>query len=193
MFVLSTLSPDLTTAEVLRAKFAASGQLRPIDPTLEIAALSAEVIGTTEDALEAVALVLLALRADGSVGVGLANDVRSGVELARQGAHDRKRSVRHVPLRVLGAVPSQNVDAAQAVLRLVGRIVVNRSQAEWRVLDELTPGVRGSQGPIAQALGISSQAVSKAIARAGWVEEWDGRRAAALLLNAARQAVRDWS
>jgi predicted transcriptional regulator len=72
---------------------------------------------------------------------------------------------------------------AEAVLRLLGHIVQHRSVAEWRVLDLLTPGVRGQQKAVAQELGITTQAVSKALARAQWVEEHAARPAAARLLQ----------
>ena len=59
----------------------------------------------------------------------------------------------------------------------------DRSGAEWRVLDLLTPGVRGQQKAVAQELGITTQAVSKAVARAQWNEEHAARPAAARLLG----------
>ncbi|MOA63312.1 hypothetical protein D3C78_1889930 [compost metagenome] len=59
----------------------------------------------------------------------------------------------------------------------------HRSTAEWRVLDLLTPGVRGQQKAVAQELGITTQAVSKALARAQWSEEHAARPAAARLLQ----------
>ena len=71
---------------------------------------------------------------------------------------------------------------AEAVLRLLGHIVRDRSGAEWRVLDLMTPGVRGQQKAVAQELGITTQAVSKAVARSQWVEEHAARPAAARLL-----------
>ena len=67
--------------------------------------------------------------------------------------------------------------------RLLGHIVHDRSEAEWRVLDLLTPGVRGQQKAVAEELGITSQAVSKAVARAQWNEEHAARPAAARLLS----------
>jgi hypothetical protein len=45
--------------------------------------------------------------------------------------------------------------------------------------------VRGQQKAVAEALGITTQAVSKAIARAHWPEEWAARPAAARLLGLA--------
>jgi hypothetical protein len=72
---------------------------------------------------------------------------------------------------------------AEGVLRLLGLTVAKRTTAEWRVLDLLMPGVRGQQKAVAEALGITTQAVSKAVARAHWNEEWGARPAAARLLG----------
>ena len=69
------------------------------------------------------------------------------------------------------------------LLRLLGQIVDGRTSAEWRVLDLLTFGVRGQQKTVAAELGISTQAVSKAVARAQWNEEYAARPAAARLLG----------
>ncbi len=75
--------------------------------------------------------------------------------------------------------------AAEAVLSLLGRQVRERTDAEWRVLDLLQPGIRGQQAPVAARLGISPQAVSKAVFRSGWQEEQGARAAAAILLELA--------
>jgi predicted transcriptional regulator len=48
--------------------------------------------------------------------------------------------------------------------------------------------VRGQQKAVAEALGITAQAVSKAIARAHWNEEFDARPAAAHLLRLMLEA-----
>jgi len=72
---------------------------------------------------------------------------------------------------------------SESVLRLLGHIVRDRSEAEWRVLDLMTPGVRGQQKTVAAELGITSQAVSKAVARSQWNEEHAARPAAARLLS----------
>ncbi|WP_026554031.1 hypothetical protein [Arthrobacter sp. 35W] len=83
------------------------------------------------------------------------------------------------------ADPRAAAAAAEAVLVLVGALVAGRSAAEWRVLDQLEPGVRGGQSQAAAALGISAQAVSRAVLRSGWHEERGGRQAAELLLGLA--------
>ncbi|MDJ0357251.1 MarR family transcriptional regulator [Paenarthrobacter sp. PH39-S1] len=81
------------------------------------------------------------------------------------------------------ADPQQLAASAEAVLVLTGRLVRGRTEAEWRILDLLQPGVRGGQAAVAERLGISPQAVSKAVLRSGWQEEHAGRAAAAVLLN----------
>ncbi|NUP74172.1 MAG: MarR family transcriptional regulator, partial [Sinomonas sp.] len=77
---------------------------------------------------------------------------------------------------------------AAAILRLLGLTVARRTTAEWRVLDLLTPGVRGQQRAVAEALGITAQAVSKAIARSHWNEEFEARPAAAHLMRLMLEA-----
>jgi predicted transcriptional regulator len=46
----------------------------------------------------------------------------------------------------------------------------------------MTPGVRGQQKAVALELGITTQAVSKAVARSQWAEDHAARPAAARLL-----------
>lgn len=92
---------------------------------------------------------------------------RAAVEQAQTGAPPR-------------AVDVQGADAELATqvtgaLRLLYRVVSARTPAEWRVLDLLLPGVRGQQKAVAQALGISSQAVSKTLVRSLWHEELAAR------------------
>lgn len=74
---------------------------------------------------------------------------------------------------------------AEAVLVLLGRLVADRTDAEWRILQHVQPGKWGAQTAAARKLGISSQAVSNAVLRAGWQEEWAARPAAAVLLRRA--------
>jgi hypothetical protein len=86
--------------------------------------------------------------------------------------------------RARGAA-ADDAAAAEAVLCLLGRLVRDRTDAEWRVLDLLRPGTRGQQARVAARLGISPQAVSKAVFRSGWQEEQGARAAAATLLELA--------
>lgn len=105
-----------------------------------------------------------------------------GLVYSRRAVNRAQKTGERIPLAVEG--PDSEVAAeAEAVLRLLGQIVYTRTDAEWNVLDLLTPGARGQQKLIAQELGITTQAVSKAVIRSHWVEEWATRPAAARLLD----------
>jgi hypothetical protein len=81
------------------------------------------------------------------------------------------------------------------VLRLIGRLVQDRTAAQWKVVDVLrsvrndTHGTHGSQKIAAQKLGITEQSVSRAVLRSGWQEEWAARPAAELLLTLAHDSI----
>jgi hypothetical protein len=136
-----------------------------------------EVQGIVEFPHQAVDSALIALRSGQwyvGIGVGpvnepLPNQIKDasghGLVYARRAVDRLRNGKERVPVAVEGP------------------IVQHRSVAEWRVLDLLTPGVRGQQKAVAQELGISTQAVSKALARAQWVEEHAARPAAARLLQ----------
>lgn len=153
-----------------------------------------EVQGIVDCPHQAVEAALVAVRTGHwyvGIGVGpvnepLPNQIKDasghGLVYARRAVNRLRRSKDKVPVAVdgpLAAVASE----AEAVLRLLGHIVQTRTVAEWRVLDLLTPGVRGQQKAVAQELGITTQAVSKALARAQWNEEHAARPAAARLLQ----------
>jgi hypothetical protein len=92
-----------------------------------------------------------------------------------------------------GAMAGSN---AQAVLRLIGRLVQQRTPAQWRVVDSLRAlqsgdGKHGSQKQVARELGITEQSVSRAVLRSGWQEEWAARPAAAMLLEYAQNRIAD--
>ncbi|NUP58484.1 MAG: MarR family transcriptional regulator [Pseudarthrobacter sp.] len=159
-----------------------------------------EVQGIVDCPDQAVDAALIALRS-GSwyVGIGagpvdepLPNQVKDasghGLVYARRAVDRLRSSKERVPVAVEGPLADVARDA-EAVLRLLGNIVRERSGAEWRVLDLLTPGVRGQQKAVAQELGITTQAVSKAVARAQWNEEHAARRAAARLLALILEAT----
>lgn len=157
-----------------------------------------EVRGLTEDAHAAVTAAMIALREDRyAVGIGVGDVFLTRVDhedgrvavtaegpgmshghLAAQPGRDTERAAVRV-----SAADATAAGQAQAVLKLVGRIVSERSEAEWRVVDLLVPGARGQQKTVAQQLGITPQAVSKAVVRSLWNEEWQARPAAATLLN----------
>ena len=152
------------------------------------------LIGVPERAEDAVDATLRALRSHHwLVGLGIGSlyepvpreaQYLQGTALgyAHTAVERSEHTGERIPLSVVG--PDTAVAAeAEAVLRLLGQIVSTRSAAEWAVLDLLTPGVRGQQKHVAAELGISAQAVSKAVVRSAWVEEWAARPAAARLLR----------
>ncbi|WP_309070136.1 hypothetical protein [Arthrobacter sp.] len=105
-----------------------------------------------------------------------------GLVYSRRAVNRAQKTGERIPLAIEG--PDSEVAAeAEAVLRLLGQIVYTRTDAEWNVLDLMTPGARGQQKLIAAELGITTQAVSKAVIRSHWVEEWATRPAAARLLD----------
>jgi hypothetical protein len=178
-----------------------------------------ELQGVVEQAAEVVDIALHALR-DGHwyVGIGIGavhlapggsprEGSGSGFLAARKAVEMAKGAAAQVPLSVVsgsigrgrdippgageGAMSSAN---AQAVLRLIGRVVQQRTPAQWRVVDRLRVldggHVRhGSQKQVARDLGISEQSVSRAVLRSGWQEEWAARPAAAMLLQYAHTSV----
>lgn len=170
-------------------------QLRHIPAVIEFQrSVSDEVQGVTIDAPDAIAAALSALRGGSwSVGIGVGrvedplpeNIVDAsgyGMVFSRRAAERALKIHDQVPLAVEGLEHDLAAEA-EAVLRLLGRIVAVRSQSEWNVVDLMTPGVRGQQKLVAAELGITPQAVSKAVVRSLWQEEWAARPAAARLLG----------
>lgn len=153
-----------------------------------------EAQGVLADASTAVDAALAALRQrrwNVGIGVGelhlplrqsvLEND-GYGLVYARRAVERARKAGERIPLAVDGPDPGIAAEA-QAVLRLLGQIVASRTDAEWKVLDLMTPGARGQQKYVAEILGITTQAVSKAVVRSHWQEEWATRPAAARLLS----------
>ncbi|WP_018135509.1 hypothetical protein [Acaricomes phytoseiuli] len=149
-----------------------------------------------DSAQDAVSLLLEELRQrTGPVALGIAAlDAREAAErIAERTLVRAGKAGQRIPLAVAGVLPTQQAAAAEAVLHLLGHIVMGRSESEWRVLDRLTPGVRGEQRRVADELGITIQAVSAAVRRSQWQEEHAGRAAAALLLQTAEATIAEWS
>lgn len=74
------------------------------------------------------------------------------------------------------------VDDAQAVLRLLAIVVAGRTDAGWRVIDAARGAPDATQAELADRLGITRQAVSKALRAHDAVTVDDGLRTAARLL-----------
>ncbi|MHA7282597.1 hypothetical protein [Arthrobacter sp. TMS2-4] len=178
------------TADLLRA-------LRPVPAAVPFQqSFGDEVQGVVDSATAAVEAALRALRHrcwHVGIGVGgltppvperLVDAEGYGLVYARRAVDRARRTGERIPLAVEG--PDGGIAAeAEAVLRLLGQIVATRTDAEWAVVDLLTPGARGQQKYVAQELGITTQAVSRAVVRSHWTEEWATRPAAARLLDLA--------
>ena len=179
-----------------------------------------EVQGVLSDPGEVVEVSLYALRSGlwyVGIGIGPVNEPQpvspregSGAAFvaARQAVDRAKAAGSHVPLAVVSGAGGRDAPAtgdsaagaracanAEAVLRLVGRLVQERTEAQWRVVDALRarngrdPGRHGQQKHVARDLGISEQSVSRAIIRSGWQEEWAARPAVEMLLDTAHGLV----
>ncbi|WP_449372353.1 MarR family transcriptional regulator [Arthrobacter psychrolactophilus] len=160
-----------------------------------------EVQGVIESPLAVVDAVARVLRErDWYIGIGsgpvdlplpVASREGAGAAfVAARGAIDAaKKTGERVPLVIRSTAVSEWADAAEAVLVLFGDVARRRSEAEWRVLDALSAAPRATQKDVATSLGITPQAVSKAILRSGRQEELNGRRAAVLLLSQAAKCA----
>ncbi|WP_224025576.1 MarR family transcriptional regulator [Arthrobacter sp. NicSoilC5] len=181
-----------------------------------------EVQGVVRDASAVVEIALHALRGGHwYIGIGVGTVVlpphaspREGTGTAfvaaRKAVELAKGAGSQVPLSVVpgimageaakGVAAAEGVQAcanAEAVLRLLGRLVQDRTEAQWRVVDALRrlgargqgQGRHGSQKHVALELGISEQSVSRTVLRSGWQEEWAARPAASMLLGFADSRV----
>ncbi|WP_353711745.1 MarR family transcriptional regulator [Arthrobacter sp. K5] len=174
-----------------------------------------EVQGVLQDPALVVEVALHALRSGHwyvGIGVGpgeLAPDAspREGsgpaFVAARRAVERAKSAASHVPAAVVAGTREHEAVVAcanaEAVLRLVGRLVQDRTEAQWRVVDALRaksgatreqgPGRHGLQKQVARDLGISEQSVSRTVLRSGWQEEWAARPAVEMLLATAHRLV----
>ena len=151
-----------------------------------------EVQGVMDDAAAVVDVVLgLVRRGEWSVGVGvgparepLPASTRAGsgpaFELARAAVEHAKSSPQ---LLAVGAPDPARAAAAQAALDLLASVVQRRTDPGWEAVDLINKGI--TQTDVAEALGITKQAVSQRLRAATWSPEVAGRDLAAQLLTAA--------
>ncbi|WP_426998794.1 MarR family transcriptional regulator [Pseudarthrobacter sp. N5] len=185
-----------------------------------------EVQGVVPDAAEVVDIALHALRSGrwyvgigaGAVDTPLTGSPREGsgaaFVAARQAVDQAKSSAGHVPVSVVSGASVRGISEsvlaaeatracanAEAVMRLIGRLIQGRTAAQWKVVDALRgvqegkagqqgkTGRHGSQKLAARELGITEQSVSRAVLRSGWQEEWAARPAAEMLLATAHGLI----
>lgn len=100
---------------------------------------------------------------------------------ARAAVERAKSRARPVPLAVVAGGPDGG-QGAEAVLTLLGAVLLRRSEAGWAVVDALTGGVGATQDDVARRLGVTQQAVSQRLRAAMWAEETAARPVVARLL-----------
>ncbi|MDQ0634708.1 hypothetical protein QFZ40_002617 [Arthrobacter pascens] len=194
-------------------------QLRGITSAVFERSVGDELQGVVDDADAVVDIALHALRGGHwYVGIGIGRvqlaaaappreGTGSGFVAARKAVDRAKNAAGQVPLSVVSGNIGRGMDIprdaqegalacanAEAVLRLIGRLVQERTEAQWRVVDLLriiqrSGGKHGSQKSVAKELGITEQSVSRAVLRSGWQEEWAARPAAAMLLDYAHSRI----
>lgn len=217
MYVL-TIDQRGSTSDVDRVPDLIAG-LAAVTPATFERSVGDELQGVVDDASQVVDIALHALRGGHwYVGIGIGTvhlapggspreGSGSGFVAARKAVELAKGAAAQVPLSVVGGivggddVPLQAKEGAavasanaQAVLRLIGRLVQERTEAQWRVVDRLRAlqddgGRHGSQKRVAKELGITEQSVSRAVLRAAWQEEWAARPAAAMLMDHAHACI----
>ena len=216
MYVL-TIDQRGSTSDVDRVPELISDLARLTSATFE-RSVGDELQGVLDSSDQVVDVALHALRGGHwYVGIGLGivhlspggsprEGSGSAFVAARRAVELAKGAASQVPLSVVAGTvgggdtrtPAQECDMAsanaQAVLRLIGRLVQQRTPAQWRIVDRLRAleggsGRHGGQKLVAGELGITEQSVSRAVLRSGWQEEWAARPAASMLLDHAHSLV----
>ena len=151
-----------------------------------------EVQGVMDEASAVVDLVLgLVRRGAWSIGIGagpvdepLPASTRAGsgpaFVLARKAVERAKSSPQ---LLAVEAPDADRAGSAQAALDLLASVVQRRSEPGWEAVDLISRGI--TQTEVADALGITKQAVSQRLRAATWAPEVAGRDLAAQMLAAA--------
>ena len=151
-----------------------------------------EVQGVMDEAAAVVDLVLgLVRRGEWSIGIGagpvdepLPASTRAGsgpaFVLARKAVERAKSSPQ---LLAVEAPDADRAASAQAALDLLASVVQRRSEPGWEAVDLISRGI--TQTEVAEALGITKQAVSQRLRAATWAPEVAGRDLAAQMLAAA--------
>ena len=175
---LEKLNPQVTFAQTYPDE--AQGAFESASDALHAALLAAHAhgfwvgIGAGELTFPRFAGALGALNITDCTGDALEFS-RLAVEYARGGAPSRGIAVM--------ARDRSLTEMATGSARLLYRVCADRTEAEWRVVRLLVPGVRGQQKAAAAALGITTQAVSRALVRSLWHEEQAARATVVNLMD----------
>lgn len=200
MFVIALSPRPRSVTDVASASEALWKQLDQVNTHAPFTALSGQLLlGVPADAAAAIDAILRTARLNFcNIGLGIGSlyepvpedaelvdgrAVRRALGALEAAGHRGER----VPICVSG--PVQDLDTGiEGLIRLLGQSIRTRTEAEWAVVDLITPGVRGQQRHIAEALDITPQAVSAAIVRSGFNDEHDARLGLSKLLELADQS-----
>ena len=137
-----------------------------------------------DSAASAVQAALIALElGEWSIGLGVGpvetplptsvREARGEAFRASRRALDRANAGSEVPIAVRCGDDRRAETAAdaEAVLRLVGWMILTRSAGQRRTVDALRSAPGATQGELARMLGVTQQTVSRSLRTSGWREE----------------------
>ena len=170
---------------------ALSDELAKLNPRVAFAqTYPDEIQGAFDRASDALHAALMAARDNGfwvGIGIGELNIPRFAGALGTDCTGDALEFSRLAIEEAQGGAPVRCIsisadnhhfaELATGSARLLYRVCADRTDAEWRVVNLLVPGVRGQQKAAATALGITTQAVSRTLVRSLWHEEQAARGA----------------
>lgn len=176
---------------------ALSDELAKLNPRVAFAqTYPDEIQGAFDRASDALHAALIAARDNGfwvGIGIGELNIPRFAGALGAVSTGDALEFSRLAVEEAQGGAPVRCIsisadnhhlaELAAGSARLLYRVCADRTDAEWRVVNLLVPGVRGQQKAAATALGITTQAVSRTLVRSLWHEEQAARGALIELMN----------
>ncbi|WP_345472101.1 hypothetical protein QMQ05_00445 [Glutamicibacter ectropisis] len=195
MFVVALSPRPRSVTDVADASEQLWHQLSQVDTHAPFTALSGQLLlGVPKDPEAAVdALMRVARLNFCNIGLGIGSlyePVPTEADLVEGKAARRALGAleaashrgERVPICVSSGTDETDAEL-EGLLRMLGQWIRTRTEAEWSVVDLLTPGVRGQQKAVAEILGITPQAVSAAIVRSGYNDELGARAAIARLLE----------
>ena len=168
---------------------ALSDELAKLNPRVAFAqTYPDEIQGAFDRASDALHAALIAARDNGfwvGIGIGELNTTDctgDALEFSRLAVEEAQGGA---PVRCISISADNHhlAELAAGSARLLYRVCADRTDAEWRVVNLLVPGVRGQQKAAATALGITTQAVSRTLVRSLWHEEQAARGALIELMN----------
>lgn len=195
MFVVALSPRPRSVTDVADASEQLWHQLSQVDTLAPFTALSGQLLlGVPRDPDAAVDALMRVTRLNFcNIGLGIGSlyePVPSEADLVEGKAARRALGAleaashrgERVPICVSSGTDEMDAEL-EGLLRMLGQWIRTRTEAEWSVVDLLTPGVRGQQKAVAEILGITPQAVSAAIVRSGYNDELGTRAAIARLLE----------